>query len=634
MEDPLQINLGDRNSRVELIRRTSAPPVTVRAYGNPAPPEDEQDDLATLLHYLGMLWKHKWVLLLSATLGGLLSFWMVLRTTPMYHAKASLEIQRIPQPFGQPVVVETTTDTQIQILSSRTLKGRALAMVPAAPENGDAQTYGLLADIRKNLNLKDPANSIDWNTSLQLASASVTISKAKENSTILDIQTDTTNPEAAAKFVNSLAHVFINATQEQKLEAYDTTGSWMKDEQERLKASIESSERQLAQFAREKGLIFTDSPAGTSGTQTVGEEALKTLQRQLADARNDQVSVQSQHPAVGDPAAVLDSPRLANLQSQIGDLEAQRDQLLVNLTPKNEKVQEIDAKLAQLQTQKQEELATIQLRNKKQMDGATNRVAILTAEFEKKSQEISRQSDDLIKYNILKREIDTNKGLYTTMLEQGKAASIASAMRNSSARIVDNAIPLRTPVKPDLPFTLGLGLLGGFCCGAGFVIIRSRADLTVHEPGSLELSLNLRELGVIPSARVDKKLRNLRAFKRLPSATVTPRTLGTVDCLEMVATMLTPSAMAEAFRSTMTSLLLTSEGGVSPKVLVFTSASPGEGKTTGYEFGDLPGADQSARASYRCRYATAACSSDLRHTEYFRTQRCLKRAATDRRISG
>jgi capsular exopolysaccharide synthesis family protein len=48
----------------------------------------------------------------------------------------------------------------------------------------------------------------------------------------------------------------------------------------------------------------------------------------------------------------------------------------------------------------------------------------------------------------------------------------------------------------------------------------------------------------------------------------------------MAATSLTPSAMAEAFRSTMTSLLLSGEGGDPPKVLVFTSASPGEGKTT------------------------------------------------------
>jgi uncharacterized protein involved in exopolysaccharide biosynthesis len=503
--------------------------------------------------------------LLSATIGGLVSFWMVLRMTPMYHAKASLEIIRIPQPFGQPVVVETTTDTQIQILSSRTLKTRALDAVLSAPGNNGTQTMGLLADIRKKLNLKDPASSIDWNTSLQVASASVSISKAKENSTVLDIQTDSTNPEAAAKFVNSLSDVFIKATQEQKWEAYETTGSWMKDEQDRLKASIETSERQLAQFAREKGLIFTDSPAGTSGTQTVGEETLKTLQRHLLDARNDLVSVQSQHPATGDSTDVLESGRLSNIKAQIGDLEAQRDQLLITLTPHHDRVQEIDAKLARLQEQKQDELVNIELKNKKQTADANSRVAILQAEFEKKSQEISRQSDDLIKYNILKREIDTNKGLYTTMLEQGKAASIASAMRNSSARTVDMAIPLRTPVKPDLPFTLGLGLLGGLCCGAGFVIIRSRADLTVQSPGSLELSLNLRELGVIPSSKVDKQLRNVRAFRRLPATAGTPRTPGTVDCLEMVATSLTPSAMAEAFRSTMTSLLLSGEGGDRPR---------------------------------------------------------------------
>jgi capsular exopolysaccharide synthesis family protein len=165
------------------------------------------------------------------------------------------------------------------------------------------------------------------------------------------------------------------------------------------------------------------------------------------------------------------------------------------------------------------------------------------------------------------------------MLEQGKQASIASAMRNSSAKVVDKALPQSAPIRPDLPSTVSLGLLGGLLCGAGFVIVKSRANLTVQTPGSLEAGLNLRELGVIPSAKVDKQLRNVRAFRRLPSANGTPRTPGTVDCLEMAATSLTPSAMAEAFRSTMTSMLLSGEGDP-PKVLVFTSASPGEGKTT------------------------------------------------------
>jgi hypothetical protein len=42
-----------------------------------------------------------------------------------------------------------------------------------------------------------------------------------------------------------------------------------------------------------------------------------------------------------------------------------------------------------------------------------------------------------------------------------------------------------------------------------------------------------------------------------------------------------PSFMAEAFRSVLTSILFIGENGTSPRMLVFTSAASGDGKTTG-----------------------------------------------------
>jgi succinoglycan biosynthesis transport protein ExoP len=127
-----------------------------------------------------------------------------------------------------------------------------------------------------------------------------------------------------------------------------------------------------------------------------------------------------------------------------------------------------------------------------------------------------------------------------------------------------------------------LGMLSGLVCGAGIVILRSRADLTIQAPGFMEIGLNIRELGVIPSARTDRTARKLQKFSRnmLPAASGSVRIMDSVDCLEMVARSEKPSIMAEAFRSTMTSILYSEEGGVRPKVLVFTSASSGEGKST------------------------------------------------------
>ena len=55
---------------------------------------------------------------------------------------------------------------------------------------------------------------------------------------------------------------------------------------------------------------------------------------------------------------------------------------------------------------------------------------------------------------------------------------------------------------------------------------------------------------------------------------------GSSDCLELVTWNRKPSVMAEAFRSTMTSIMFSAESGDRPGVLLFTSPSPREGKST------------------------------------------------------
>jgi receptor protein-tyrosine kinase len=131
-------------------------------------------------------------------------------------------------------------------------------------------------------------------------------------------------------------------------------------------------------------------------------------------------------------------------------------------------------------------------------------------------------------------------------------------------------------------------MLGGLLCGAAVVIVRSHLDASIQAPGLLEVRLNLRELGVIPVATVEPRI--------LPAAL--PRAIGTgngnghghsitsqdevvpKDCLELVTWNRKTSVISEAFRSTMTSILFSGENGDRPKVLVITSPSPQEGKST------------------------------------------------------
>ena len=131
-------------------------------------------------------------------------------------------------------------------------------------------------------------------------------------------------------------------------------------------------------------------------------------------------------------------------------------------------------------------------------------------------------------------------------------------------------------------------MCGGLLLCAAIVVLRSRSDFRVQVPGVLEFDLNVRELGVIPSAKADPAIRALPAsskagsptFGKAKAAKTTLLGLNTTNCLEMVTWNQKRSVMAEAFRSVMTSILFSGENGDRPRVLVVTSPSPREGKTT------------------------------------------------------
>jgi len=96
---------------------------------------------------------------------------------------------------------------------------------------------------------------------------------------------------------------------------------------------------------------------------------------------------------------------------------------------------------------------------------------------------VSGESEKSIKYNILKRELDSNRQLYDTMLGQLKQSTIAAAMRASNVRVVDAARIPKRPYKAGPGDQYGFGSDGRTLLGVVFVIMRERADRTIQQPG-------------------------------------------------------------------------------------------------------------------------------------------------------
>jgi capsular exopolysaccharide synthesis family protein len=144
-------------------------------------------------------------------------------------------------------------------------------------------------------------------------------------------------------------------------------------------------------------------------------------------------------------------------------------------------------------------------------------------------------------------------------MARSKEVGLESELRTTDLRIVDRARVPGRPVSPRRARNHLVGLLLGLGLGAGLALLLERADNTLKTPEDVKVHLRVPFLGIIPSLG--------EAYSRGEAGAQKAR------LVEL------SSAAAEAYRVLRTNLLFSSPEAAA-RAYLFTSASPGEGKTT------------------------------------------------------
>jgi capsular exopolysaccharide synthesis family protein len=164
-----------------------------------------------------------------------------------------------------------------------------------------------------------------------------------------------------------------------------------------------------------------------------------------------------------------------------------------------------------------------------------------------------------IRYNILKREVDTDRVIYNGLLQRLNEVGVTSGTSTSSVAVVDRAeVPL-THFKPDLQQNLMIAMLLGLIGGVALAFFLEYLDDTLRTPEDMERLTQLPVLGVIPKLQ-KAKVPDERA-------------------LALKAHDDVRSTFAEAYRSVRTALQFSTRDGA-PRAFIITSTSKGDGKTT------------------------------------------------------
>lgn len=562
---------------------------------------NQQESPSLLLEYWKLVRRHKWMILLMAFLGALAGLLVALPQTKVYRSQTTLEIQ----PFNENLLntravdpsassadyysAETNIPTQIKIIQSDTLVSRVVTKLKLDRNPEVLEQPGRISVWRRALGLPEPPAVSDHEKAVGMASGSLSV-RILPLTRIVAISSDSIDPQVAANFANTLANEYIEQSIEVRWQSTQRTSEWLTRQLEDVKIKLQKSEDQLQSYAYSTGLMFTGEKK-----DSVDEEKLRQVQEELSKAQAVRFTRQSQFGiAVSGRAEALpevfDNDSLKS-QDKLTDLRRQHAELRSAFAPGHYKVKAVEAQLKELETALAKERSNLAQRMRNEYEAAVRHEKLLHKAYAGQSKLVSEQAVKAVQYNILKREVDTNRSLYENLLQKVKEYGIASAMRTSNIRIVDPAKVPTFPYKPDLAQSTRLGLLAGAFLGVVFAFIRDRADRTLQAPGEAPLYLNAREFGVIPSAGSERKQRiygHRQALLGLqidsgdgkPANAHNGRNGHLSECVELVTWQQNPSRLAESFRTTLASILFSTDNGHSPQVIVVTSCSPMAGKTT------------------------------------------------------
>ncbi len=531
-------------------------------------------DAPPAIPYLEILANRKWTLVLFVLAGALLGTLAVWRQPYVYQARASLEVQGINENILNSRDVDPAMKTDNSSQSYINTEARLLQSGP------------LMDRVAAKLNTDGVAGPAapfhPWTPPIRRAELTRGLKvRTHETDRILDVVMESPDPRRAAAIANAVASEFIQQDLESRWQSSKHTSEWLAHELDDFGNKLRNSEQELQRFTQGNNLVI-DSEQGS-----VAEGRLRNVQTELARAQSERISKESvfeslkndtpasRQNAIGDATLDQYQLQLTTLRKQLAELEA-------TYAPDYYKIPPLKAQIAEMEKAYGQQRRAVLDKVENDYHTAQRREQLLQGQYAEQFKQTADQGAKMLRFEALRKEVETNRTIYSEMLQRVKGYSVASAMQASNVRVVDPAeVPL-TPARPNKPLIAILGAMGGLMFGAFWLLARATKHRSIKEPGDVQQYLRSPELGVIPAASAERSVyARVRTSMRNGSAMpVVGGSKGDHSLLETVTWSSSPSLLAESFRSTSASLLLSKADHERPRVLLVTSVSPGEGKTT------------------------------------------------------
>ena len=538
------------------------------------PPEQglvarEVAETSVIMRYMRIARRWKWAIIGCIAAGAAAALIFTLLMTPLYSATVTLEIAREEARIVNVKGLEPEAgsvdqefyQTQYGLLESHALAERVARELQLADNRAFLDMHGI-SDEAGVLASERPLNNTPAARQQRLRKVGDALLKGinispSRLSRLVDVTYTNADPATSARIANAWGQLFIQTNIERRFEATAYARRFLEGRLGELRGRLDQSERALVGYAANQRIINVSSPGadGAAAERPITADDLVAYNTALAQARAQRIAAENalrQGSRSGTSTASVTNVALGGLRQRRAETAAELARLRSQFEPEYPPVQALTAQLQQLDRTISAEESRIVASLQGEFRQAQGREAELSSRVEGLKDDLIDLRRRSIQYNILQREVDTNRQLYDGLLQRYKEIGIAGGVGTNNISVVDQARVPQSPSSPRPLLNLLLGLLIGGAAGTALAFALEQMDEAITDPEEMEAALGVASLGVVPKLETADPLGELQDRR---------------------------SALTEAYLTIKTNLQFATPHGV-PRSLLITSTRAGEGKST------------------------------------------------------
>ena len=410
------------------------------------------------------------------------------------------------------------------------------------------------------LNLKPRPDQPYTMAHMMRALTEQTTVKLQRGTRLINVIVENSDPALAQALSTGMVKQFIRAYLEQRLNISADASTVLIEARDRLLQRVAESEAAVQTYKEEHpGLPLDDSMALIDNRLLALSENLNEARtrRFKLEADEKQLTLLSPSPPLEllRVNSVAAAPVVLTMQRDVAAAESEFAALSERYLPRHPKFIQAQRKVGELRQNFhrtiQETAAGVSTSLRVARD-AEEAAAALLREQEQAKLDFSKTS---LPYAALLKELESDRELFQGIQRRLKETQVTKTLDQQNVRVVQPAFLPDKPNKPKKGLVLVAAVMSGLLIGALLVLALNLADDSLKTVDQVEQELDYPVVGSVPTVDLKTLQAGFEATVKEPDA-----------------------PLAEAFRSLRASLSLL-QGGKEQRVILFTSAIPGEGKT-------------------------------------------------------